>query len=397
MRHSDNEPRGAGGNVPRSWWDYPLLTVIVVLALLVLWALFWVVPDLLVSWTTVAGGLTPAELQGARNDARGLLVQVASGVGIIFGLVLNAKSIAEARRQTEVAERGQARQHELTEQSQATERFTRAVEQLANDALAVRLGGIYALERIARDSADSWGHVMEVLTAYVRAGRPCMEVEAEPVPVQDEYQAILDVLGRASRPSTYKRVLNLRKTDLRRSRIQGAGWAGVPRGGDQVPWPGVDLGEADLRGSYLEEADLSAASLKRANVAGARLNGANLKWANLQDAQLEGAHLEHAHLESANLWGAHLEHANLEGANVEGAFLWEAHIAPERLVVTEGAPAVMPNGSTPSATLPASSEGTAPDKEDPLTTPDQERPADGNSRPTEDQDGGSCSATRPEE
>jgi hypothetical protein len=34
------------------------------------------------------------------------------------------------------------------------------------------LGGIYALERIARDSKDNYGPIVEVLTAYVREHAP---------------------------------------------------------------------------------------------------------------------------------------------------------------------------------------------------------------------------------
>jgi hypothetical protein len=52
------------------------------------------------------------------------------------------------------------------------ERFTRAIEQLGSDQLEVRLGAIYALERIARDSERDHWPIMEILTAYVRAHAP---------------------------------------------------------------------------------------------------------------------------------------------------------------------------------------------------------------------------------
>jgi hypothetical protein len=42
--------------------------------------------------------------------------------------------------------------YRLTQQGQITDRYTKAVEQLGGDKLHVRLGGIYALERIAVDS-----------------------------------------------------------------------------------------------------------------------------------------------------------------------------------------------------------------------------------------------------
>ena len=61
-----------------------------------------------------------------------------------------------------------ARTHELTEQGQVTDRYTKAIEQLGSDKLDVRIGGIYALERVARDSARDHPTVMEVLTAFIR-------------------------------------------------------------------------------------------------------------------------------------------------------------------------------------------------------------------------------------
>ncbi len=53
------------------------------------------------------------------------------------------------------------RTYELTEQGQATDRYIKAIEQLGSDKLDVRIGGIYALERVARDSARDHPTVME--------------------------------------------------------------------------------------------------------------------------------------------------------------------------------------------------------------------------------------------
>jgi hypothetical protein len=58
------------------------------------------------------------------------------------------RSDAWAREQLEATQR----QLTMAEQGQITERFTRAVDQLGSDKLDVRLGGMYALERIARHS-----------------------------------------------------------------------------------------------------------------------------------------------------------------------------------------------------------------------------------------------------
>ena len=44
----------------------------------------------------------------------------------------------------------------------------RAAMQLGNEKIEVRLGGIYTLERISRESPDDYWVVMETLAAFVR-------------------------------------------------------------------------------------------------------------------------------------------------------------------------------------------------------------------------------------
>ena len=63
------------------------------------------------------------------------------------------------------------------EQGHITDRFTKAIEQLGKldgerPNIEVRLGAIYALERIAIDSPRDQWTIMEILTAYVRQNAP---------------------------------------------------------------------------------------------------------------------------------------------------------------------------------------------------------------------------------
>jgi hypothetical protein len=53
-------------------------------------------------------------------------------------------------------------------QRRITESFSKAAEQLANKEVEVRLGGIYTLERISRESPDDYWTIVETLTAFVR-------------------------------------------------------------------------------------------------------------------------------------------------------------------------------------------------------------------------------------
>lgn len=202
-------------------------------------------------------------------------------------LQLTRYSLESTQKDTE-------QQLRLTEQGQITERFTRAIDQLgATDEttgtrrLEVRLGGIYALERIANDSPDrDYSTIMEVLTAYVRANAARSEpkptasepTNQEPPTPSADIQAILTVLGRRKKAG---------------------------QEGDVV----LDLSMTDLRGARLEGAHLERAVLLRADLERARLERAHLEGANLRGANLKGAHLEEAHIEGTDLrpyiwWGA---------------------------------------------------------------------------------------------
>ncbi len=58
---------------------------------------------------------------------------------------------------------------QVSEEKQVTERFSKAVEMLGHEGnVHIRLGGIYALERIAIDSKKDYYPVMQVLAAFVR-------------------------------------------------------------------------------------------------------------------------------------------------------------------------------------------------------------------------------------
>jgi len=59
-------------------------------------------------------------------------------------------------------------QTDADRQRRITESFSKAVEQLGSDRLEVRLGGIYSLERISKESPEDYWTVMENLTAFVR-------------------------------------------------------------------------------------------------------------------------------------------------------------------------------------------------------------------------------------
>src|SRR5829696_4544815 len=118
-------------------------------------------------------------VQGFASVAQAAAVGLAGAVGLV-GLFFTWRSLRQARESQAQTQENTQRTLELTEQGQITERFTRAIDQLgATDEttgkprLEIRLGGIYALERIAWDSPErDYSTVIEVLTTYVRENTP---------------------------------------------------------------------------------------------------------------------------------------------------------------------------------------------------------------------------------
>src|SRR5215212_5499673 len=258
-------------------------------------------------------------------QALGLITAgVAGAVGIFFTwrgqennqrntqeqLRLSRQSQEQNQQSTQAQLENAQEELRLTRQGQITERFTRAIDQLgATDdkgekKLEIRLGGIYALERIDKESPERAYHgtVMEVLTAYVRENsrwepeEPSTsttasnegveqdkggEQDAQPTlrRLPTDILAILDVLIRREEervPEEHRVILDLREADLQGANLQEADLQGANL-------QGANLHKANLQGANLQEASLSTAIFRNAD-----LQGADLKWADLQEADLQG-------------------------------------------------------------------------------------------------------------
>jgi Pentapeptide repeats (8 copies) len=172
---------------------------------------------------------------------RNLMLAVGVGAAIFGGWV------AYRRSQTD-------RIHAETDRlRQVTESFEGAVTLLGHEDRSVRLGAIYAFERIARQNREEHWPIMETLTAYVRerspwtrqSGKQTAEAEQEGAvePPETDVQAALTVIGRRRLEHEEERQrLHLSGTDLRSAMLDRAHLEG-----------------ALLYGAHLEGADLHGA------------------------------------------------------------------------------------------------------------------------------------------
>ncbi len=306
--------------------------VVVVLALAIVWALFVPLADWLAHHDV--GPVKGSLHETALDNARGRLLTLGAGLFAAGALVFTARNFT------------------LSREGQVTDRYTKAIEQLGSDKLDVRIGGIYALERVARDSARDHPTVMEVLTAFIR------EHSHEQWPPPDDP-------GRGQERSTGPDQERSMRPDVRAAltvvgrRATRRDIGSIDLGGATLPGAILryavltyaNLGGADLTGADLVRADLTYANLRGTNLGGTNLGGAvlrhafltgadlaradlayaNLRGADLTDADLTGAGLGRADLSAVQLIDANLSGADLRGATLVGAQLWRGNVVGARL------------------------------------------------------------------
>lgn len=192
-------------------------------------------------------------LQTALDAARGRLLTLGAGLFAAGALLFTARSFV------------------LSREGQMTDRYTKAIEQLGSDKLDVRIGSIYALERVARDSPKDHPTVMDVLTAFIRQYSPNQWPERGSGRwTRPDVQAAVTVVGRRAA----KRDIQDRPIDLYRAVLIRANLNGVNLRGATLR--GATLRGADLRDAILVGADLRGVTLRDARYGCADLTGA--KW-----------------------------------------------------------------------------------------------------------------------
>lgn len=270
-------------------------------------------------------GLDADQRLAAEGNVRSALLTLVAGSVAVVGAVYTARTFALNRR------------------GQVTERFTRAVDQLGNPSIDVRLGGIHALGRLAQESREEFEAIVNMLSAYVRqhsqwgpAAEPPHETrprsrlragasprtnDRAPAPAGVDVQAIVNMLqAQYRRPDPgHALAIDLSSTNL-----------------CEIQTEHLLLADARLSSTQFRRSTLLRADLRRANLIGAQLEGAVLIGADLTDARLQSAVLRDAHLQGADLSGARLQRADLRGAGHDEETRWRGAVYDVRTLWPEG-------------------------------------------------------------
>ncbi|MFS8181374.1 pentapeptide repeat-containing protein [Pseudovibrio denitrificans] len=230
-----------------------------------------------------------------------------------------------------------ARQADLTERGQNTERYQKAAEMLSDERLSVREAGIFALEELVkRDPKNQFGPVHKLLCSYIRDRSEEVENGSEKGKLNTE---------EAKQNTEKQQVANNGTTDITEA---FSCLASIRREvfnifAKQYP---ININRAVFTEciapkAKLENIELNYAKLVRANLNNARLSNGRFREANFEKAELINADCTksiatEADFSSASMMGAKLRHcdfteakftlAKLNFAQVEGSIFNEARM-----------------------------------------------------------------------
>ncbi|HEV7483838.1 MAG TPA: hypothetical protein VGO13_12150 [Solirubrobacterales bacterium] len=164
-------------NRKRALWVGALALFLV--AALAVAALLWLPPKFVPDGILSVSDRARLNGEGA---VRSTILQLVAGLVVLVGLLYTSLQVG------------------ITRETHYTDRYTKAIDQLGHEKAIVRVGGIFALERLALNSSDDGPTVINVLSGYLRttAPRPLQPpvapVRTAKLQLSPDIQTALDVL-----------------------------------------------------------------------------------------------------------------------------------------------------------------------------------------------------------
>ena len=249
------------------------------------------------------------------------------------------------------------RQAKTSQASLLNERYQRGAEMLGNEVLSVRLGGIFALQRLAEERPEQYHvQIMRLFCAFARHPTQDHRLESEQIEFHPDNQLGLRqdleavILAIESRPKSRVGLENRENftLDLRGTVLPGIHFLDADLSNamlHQSELPRAIFDKTDLTQAILDFADLSEATfnwvifrrtrLFFADLSGASFVNTDLALADFYNARLSNADLASANLSKANFQNAALQNANLADANLTGVGFLSADLSDARLMKSD--------------------------------------------------------------
>ncbi|MBB1245791.1 pentapeptide repeat-containing protein [Streptomyces durbertensis] len=267
---------------------------------------------------------------------RTALVAVGAGIIAALGLFYTDRNLKHSRAVLEhsqktsieqaeltraslaVTERTAQKQADLTSEQQVNDRYVKAIELLSSERPTSRLGGLYALERIMKDSPKDHDTIVKVLAAFVRqfAVEPTDPPEPSGTgsrrPAAD-VQAALNIIGhRPTRNEDFE-------IDLRHSYLHGC------------ELTNCNFAKVDFSGSTLDNSFLTAVDFSQANFFKASFFNSSWDRVNMRSTFLNDAHFRelfaYSRIDLSHAQAAFTDWSGSQfsmGLNLKDAYLREA-------------------------------------------------------------------------
>ncbi len=315
-----------------------LLIVLVVATAVGIWAV-------INYWDWLRGG------SGSFESGSTTVRNVGLVIGGVVAILLAVWRSRVAERQASAAQR----QADTARQTLLNERYQRGAEMLGSEVLAVRLGGIYALQSLAEEHPELYHiEIMKLFCAFVRdptvrngrdAPRTIAAAELgveesgydQPERLRFDVQSVVEAIATRNSACIALEDKAGFRLDLRNANLHSL---------DLFNLEGVNLS-----GARLTDVDLSHVKLRpftdlsriresyQANFSKARLNRVSFEAANLEESSFRGSLLIGANLRIADLRRANLSTAVLANANLRGAELRDVKLSGTKFAVKDYPPA----------------------------------------------------------
>jgi hypothetical protein len=285
--------------------------------------------------------VTAQDRLSAVDTTRTTLLQAVGGVVLLYGAYVGWRQLRISQDTLRA-----------TQDGHLTDRFSRAVEQLGNDKLDVRIGGLHALRRIAHQSPDERDAIISIHAAYLRThlrwppsdpGAPAADAKLRDVGWLEvraaDAQVALTGLGILCM-ERQERWVNLTRVDLRLADCDGLWLTELNLDGAFAEGAtcyltnftlssmiGATLRRTNMTRSILDEALCREADFRGARLVQASLRGTLFQNADLREAELRKADARGADFTGSDLWKADLRGTDLTGAQLATARLTEAKVS----------------------------------------------------------------------
>ena len=217
-----------------------------------------------------------------------------------------------------------SRQADTAQQGLLYERYQKGAEMLGSQVNAVRLGGIYALDRLARDYPEQYHvQIMRLFCAFVRSpirgptDLPSSGFRQDVVAIVEAICARSQEGMAIERKEDFK--LDFRNADLLGAQLLNADLSNAWFNGANLS--GANIADTNLTDAFFTETNLSEAQFHQVNFTRTRLQSTNLRRASLERAELTNTNFHDTDLGDANLGRADLSRAIFQQSNLNNAWL----------------------------------------------------------------------------